>query len=251
MGNYNLEYAEKYDQLWRYSESLFQPQLRLALQKLEIKQKPLMLDVGCGAGHHTLFLEKSFDGKTIGIDIAIGMLKQVQKKGVDIRLLRACGENIPLVSNVVDLLFISYVLHQSEEKYKFISEVYRVLKRSGHIAILTSSHSQLRGDLVHQYFPGILEINLKRFPSLDEIKEMLSKAGFKETSSSEISIKKEASVEEIVERIKGKPMSVFKLLSEKDFQRGLRTFEKKLELKYKEKITYTDAASLITATKPV
>nr|MDO8081251.1 methyltransferase domain-containing protein [Candidatus Freyarchaeota archaeon] len=247
--NYNSRYAGKYDQIWDLPESLFQPQLRLVLQKLEIKHKPRILDVGCGAGHHTLFLENSFDGETIGLDTSIGMLKQIQKKGAEIKLLRACGENIPLMNNVVNLVFISYVLHQSEEKEKLISEAYRVLKRNGHTAILTSSHNQLRSDLVHQYFPRILEINLKRFPPLDEIKEMLNRAGFKNVSFSEISVKQEASAEEIIERIKGKPMSVFNLLSEEEFQSGLRSFIKNLRSKYKDKLTYKDSSSLITANK--
>lgn len=247
--NYNSRYAGKYDQLWEFPESLFQPQLRLVLQKLEINQKPCILDAGCGAGHHTLFLENSFDGETIGLDTSIGMLKQIQKKGAEVKLLRACGENIPLVSNVVNLVFMSYVLHQSEEKYKLISEAYRVLKRNGHITILTSSHNQLRSDIVHQYFPRILEINLKRFPPLDEIKEMLNRAGFKNVSFSEISVKQEASAKEIIERIKGKPMSVFKLLSEEDFQSALGAFEKNLRSKYKDKMTYKDSSSLIIANK--
>ena len=249
--NYNSRYARKYDQLWEFPESLYQPQIRLALQKLEIKRKPRILDVGCGAGHHTFFLENSFDGETIGLDPSIGMLKQIKKKGTEIKLLLACGENIPLVNNVLNLVFMSYVLHQSKEKERLISEAYRVLKRNGHIAILTSSHGQLRSDFVHQYFPRILEINLKRFPPLDEIKGMLTKAGFKGVNFSEISIKQKVLSKEIIERIKGKYMSVFKLLSEEDFQSGLKTFERNIKSKYKDKVTYKDSSSLIIATKLV
>lgn len=120
------------------------------------------------------------------------MLKQIKEKGTEIKLLRARGEAIPLRCSVVDLVFMSYVLHQSEMKDRFISEAYRVLKKNGHVAILTNSHSQLKNDLVHQYFPRILEINLKRFPPLNEIKKMLTKAGFKNVNFSEISIKQEA-----------------------------------------------------------
>ncbi len=249
--NYNSGYARKYDHLWKFPESLYQPQLRLALQKLGIKQKPHILDVGCGAGNHALFLQNFFDGETIGLDASIAMLKQIKEKGTEIKLLRACGENIPLVHSVFNLVFMSYVLHQSEMKDRFISEVYRVLKRNGRVAILTSSHSQLRSDFIHQYFPRILEINRKRFPPLDEIKKMLTKAGFVNVNFSEISIKQEASVEEVIERIRGKPMSVFKLLSEDDFQSGLKTFEKKFRLKYKDKVAFKDSSSLIIATKLV
>jgi len=249
--DHNSGYARKYDQLWEFPESQYQPQLKLALQRLEMEQKPRILDVGCGSGHHTLFLDNLFDGKTIGLDTSIGMLKQIRRKEIEIKLPLACGENIPLANNVVDLVFMSYVLHQSEERERRISEAYRVLKRNRYIAILTSSHDQLKSDLVHQYFPRILEINLKRFPPLDEIKGMLTKSGFKNVNSSEISIKREDSVEEIIERVKGKHMSVLKLLSEKDFQSGLKIFEGKLKSKHGGRLTHRDSSSLIIATKLV
>ena len=247
--DYNLEYVRKWDQLWDFPKSLYQPQLKLALEKLKIKQSPRILDVGCGSGHHTLFLEGLFNSETIGLDTSIEMLTQLQKKTPKGRLLQAAGESIPLKDNIIALVFMSYVLHLAREKERLISEVYRVLTRNGHIAILTSSHEQLKNDLLHQYFPGILERNLKRFPPLDEIKGMLIKAGFGEINFSQISVKQEVSGSEMIERVKEKYMSILKLLSEEEFHNGLEIFEKRLSLKIKDKLIYEDSLSLITATK--
>ena len=249
--DYNLEYVRNYDQLWEFPESLYQPHLKLVLEKLKIKTKSRILDLGCGAGHHTLFLEGLFNGETIGIDTSVEMLKQVQKKTSEVKLLQAAGENIPLANNFVALVFMSYVLHQAREKERLISETYRVLKKDGYIAILTSSHEQIKNDLLHQYFPGILEKNLRRFPSLDEIKGMLFKSGFKQINFSKISVKREISAEEMIGRVKEKCISVLKLLSKDEFQSGLETFEKRLKSKYKkDEIIYVDSSlSLITAAK--
>jgi len=155
------------------------------------------------------------------------------------------------MDNIVDLVFISYVLHQSEKKQMFISEAYRVLKKNGYIIIISSSHDQLRKDLVHQYFPGILEINLKRFPSLDEIRRMLIKVGFKKVVSSEISVKQGYPIEKMINIVKEKYISVLKLLSEKKFQTGLESFMKTLKSKYKDKVIYKDSSSFIMAIKLV
>ena len=247
--DYNSAYARKYDQFWDFPESLYQPQLKLALERLKIKQNSRILDVGCGAGHHTLFLEGLFNGVTIGLDTSIEMLKRVQKKIPKVKLVQAAGETIPLANNVVALVFVSYVLHQSREKERLISEAYRVLERGGHIAILTSSHKELKNDLLHQHFPGILEKNLRRFPPLDEIKEMLMKAGFKQINFLKISVKREISDDQMREIVKGKCISVLKSLSEEEFQNGLETFEKRLREKYEGKLIYEESSSLITAAK--
>jgi len=77
--HYNSGYVRKYDHLWDLQESLYHPQLKLYLEKMKIKQNLHILDVGCGVGHHTLFLENFFDGETIGLDCSIEMLKQIQK----------------------------------------------------------------------------------------------------------------------------------------------------------------------------
>lgn len=246
---YNSGYAWKYDQLWRIPESLYQPHLKLALERLKIKKKSRILDVGCGAGHHTFFLEGLFNDETIGLDTSIEMLKQVQRKTSKIKLIQAAGENIPLTNTIIALVFMSYVLHQVREKERLFSEAYRVLKSDGHLVILTSSHEQLKNDLLHQYFPGILEKNLRRFPPLVEIEIKLIKTGFKQLKFSEISVNREISAEEMIRRVKEKCMSIFKLLSEEEFQKGLESFEKRLSSKFKDKLIYKDSSSLITATK--
>ena len=90
-----------------------------------------ILDVGCGAGHHSKDLAKmGFD--VTAIDISVNGLLQGQKiaesTGVDINFMLADSENLPFPDNAFDVVFCSLILHHFPQKERVLSEIARVCK---------------------------------------------------------------------------------------------------------------------------
>lgn len=254
MIEHSTNHAERYDELWQFFHLGRVQQIRSVIEKTKIKPGSLILDIGCGTGTYTMPLAVLAQSKAIAVDSSIRMLRQMQGKLVpscDLALLQADGEQLPLRSNSVDLVFMSYVLHQVRDRRHILSEALRVLREGKNIAILTSSHKQLRLDMVHRYFPGVLSLNLGRFPSLPELRSLLGASGFRRIGLSQLSTVERTSLQALREKVEGKYLSALALLPEEQFQEGLRIFDSKLEQHFANgELIYTHSTSLITATKP-
>ena len=114
---------------------------------LKTKPKDLVLDVGCGEGRHSIHAALELNGvKVIALDANIDDLKTTQNK------LRATQEllnkptktitciqgdicNLPFASNQFDKIICSEVLEHIVPYNEALSELKRILKPGGHIAI--------------------------------------------------------------------------------------------------------------------
>lgn len=149
---------------------------------------------------------------------------------------------------------MTLVIHQIGNKKKTINEIHRVLKKNGRLVIITKSHGQLRKSTIWD-FPKVRPIDLKRFPTIPMLKQTVSSAGFENVhhhviSRGTVSI----SIDEYLEKTKKRFLSTLTLLSEEDFQKGLKIFEKKLREKYGKKtggnkITYENEYTFVVGKK--
>ena len=107
-----------------------------------IKEGDTVVDLGSGAGND-VFVARAFTGakgKVIGIDMTESMiekaLQNIKKTGfdnVDFRLGEI--ENIPVDTNMVDVVISNCVLNLVPNKEKAFAEIYRILKPGGHFCI--------------------------------------------------------------------------------------------------------------------
>jgi SAM-dependent methyltransferase len=108
----------------------------------KIKEGDTVIDLGSGAGNDC-FVARRFTGekgKVIGIDFTEAMIararENAEKMGynnVEFRL--GDIEDMPVTSNKADVIVSNCVLNLVPNKYKVISEIYRVLKPGGHFSI--------------------------------------------------------------------------------------------------------------------
>ncbi len=199
----------------------------------------IVLDVGCGTGIYTIPLAKKTDAVIFGLDSAREMIKKARTKEDSHRVEWQIGdaENLPFDNAHFDCAIMTMMIHQTIDKKKIIDEVYRVLKKNGTLVIMTKSHGQLRRSIIMD-FPKTRQIDLKRFPPIHRLKYMLLSAGFGNTRYHVVSrgtIK--VSIVEYLEKIRKKFISTLTLLSEEEFQKGLKIFEKKLREKWEKKGT--------------
>ena len=101
--------------------------------------KLLMIDVGCGAGKFYNGLESAVD-LYIGVDPSDRMLLRSAKSRNQFSV-RGVGEDLPLQSNIANVVLLKSVLDQCYDPRQVISESYRVLKNGGWLLISLSNRN--------------------------------------------------------------------------------------------------------------
>jgi ubiquinone/menaquinone biosynthesis C-methylase UbiE len=145
----------------------------LGLQKLKVGEGERVLEIGSGTGYGLLALARSAgeSGKVYGIDLSSRMLhltrKKMIKKGVENHVVLVQGDalQLPFKSALFDVLFMSYTLElfDTPEIPQLLSECMRVLRKSGHICVISLSKagrsSRMRNlyEWGHRKFPRLLD----------------------------------------------------------------------------------------------
>lgn len=113
------------------------------LINLNLKEGDIMADIGCGIGYFTIPASKIVgeSGKIFAMDISSEMLQDVEIKINEdsisnIEPILTEENNLKLEDNAVTFAFISFVLHEADEKENFLSEIKRIISPEGKIAIV-------------------------------------------------------------------------------------------------------------------
>jgi SAM-dependent methyltransferase len=107
-----------------------------------IQEGETVLDIGCGTGVDTLIaaIMVGPEGKVVGIDMVPEMLERAMKNLNETILSNvtfqpASAENLPFPDESFDVVISNGVFNLIPDKVKALSEVLRVLKRSGRLMI--------------------------------------------------------------------------------------------------------------------
>ena len=149
-----------------------------------IKEGDTVIDLGSGAGNDAFIARKIVGekGRVLGIDFTEAMIKKARVNAeklnfnnVEFRL--GDIDDIPVTSNYANVIVSNCVLNLVPNKYKVISEIYRVLRPGGHFSI---SDIVLEGNLpdkwkeVAELYAGCVSGAVQKQVYLEMIKE----AGF-------------------------------------------------------------------------
>jgi arsenite methyltransferase len=117
-----------------------------------IKNGDTVVDLGCGAGND-IFVARPYageNGKLIGIDFTDEMLEKANKNKMklgleNVEFRKGEIENLPIDSNVADVVISNCVLNLVPDKQKAFSEIYRILNNDGHFCV---SDIVIKGELL-------------------------------------------------------------------------------------------------------
>ncbi len=154
----------------------------------KLQEGEVVLDLGSGGGIDVLMASQHVGptGKVYGLDMTDEMLilanDNKERMGVhNVEFLKGYIENIPLPDASVDVVISNCVINLSENKEAVMSEIYRVLKPGGRLAIAdivaTREVPAALQDMVALWvscFAGALRI--------DEFERCLARVGFKDIS---------------------------------------------------------------------
>ncbi|ADV49541.1 bifunctional demethylmenaquinone methyltransferase/2-methoxy-6-polyprenyl-1,4-benzoquinol methylase UbiE [Cellulophaga sp. E16_2] len=112
---------------------------------LKKKNPTSILDIATGTGDLAINLIETGASKIVGLDISPGMLavgkKKVTQKQLDktIEMIVGDSENLPFDENTFDAVTVAFGVRNFENLELGLSEIYRVLKKGGTLAILETS----------------------------------------------------------------------------------------------------------------
>jgi len=202
----------------------------------DIKSNSKVLDIGCGTGRLLTNLLPT-ECSLFGLEPSQEMLREALSKGSSrgIAWIQGDGQRLPFSNEVFDCVYMASVLHHIEKKELALQEIYRVLKKGGRCVILTHSHSQIRRHVLND-FPGVIAIDLKRFPSVPSIKRSMSEASFKSVHHHVFHRSERTSTCRYLERVRSKYVSTLTLFNEEEFQRRFKVFQERVQRKYGNRI---------------
>jgi ubiquinone/menaquinone biosynthesis C-methylase UbiE len=113
------------------------------LGKLGLSPMDIVADIGCGVGYFTIPAAGMLDSENMvyALDTSDQMLEEVKKRmsaaGVsNIIAIKTSEYDLKLPDKSVTFALLVNVLHEIEDKVQFITEVRRILKAEGKIAII-------------------------------------------------------------------------------------------------------------------
>ena len=147
-----ITFAESYDHLEGYEqEADYGLGCGIPTEFAKISKGDTVLDLGSGAGND-VFVARSIvgdSGQVIGVDMTEAMIAQANENKLklgyeNVDFVLGEIEDLPVKSDSIDVVVSNCVMNLVPDKTKAYSEVYRVLKSTGHFSI---SDIVLTGDL--------------------------------------------------------------------------------------------------------
>lgn len=128
-----------------------------------------ILDVGCGAGPYTIFLNKN-NIKTTGIDLDDRLLKKAGRYLGNQYFIKASALKLPFNKNSFDVILMSEILEHLDDK-KAISEARRLLRSDGYLII--SVPTERYSTTIHNP-----EEHIREGYTIEGVNELLNLNGF-------------------------------------------------------------------------
>ena len=234
----------------RYVDN-YLPDIETSLKSLiESNGYKTILEAGCGTGRWISSLEE-VSKKVFGLDYSFDMMKIPKTNKSNLNLVNADAVHIPFKDNFFDLIFCVNAIHHFPDKEKFIAECKRTLTSNGMIAVFGVDPHIDKDWYVYDYFDSVYENDLKRFPSTDQLKNILQDLKF-EMIENRI-------VEKVFNQRTGKDIlndpflqknhsSQLANLSDEEYQRGVDKIKRQIE-KNPETVFTTSVIFYLTSAK--
>jgi ubiquinone/menaquinone biosynthesis C-methylase UbiE len=192
-----------------------------------------ILEIGCGTGQWLSELE-CYNAEKIGVDSSIGMLREAKKNSKKLNLICADANSLPFSEKRFDMIYCVNAIHHFKDKKEFINAAANLLEQNGTLSIVgVSPHNKNDKWYIYNFFEGVYEKDLLRFPSFEDVMNWMKDAGLKQITRSNA----ECVVNDMIGRdvfndnfLRKDQSSQLSVLSEKEYQLGIHKIEHALEI---------------------
>ena len=126
----------------------------------------------------------------------------------------------PCRDRVCALAFAVDVVHHITDLQRFFMESARILGPGGHLAVVTDSEHDMRQWSLTRYFPEILSIELRCYPSLALLHSLASEQDF-ERRQSHPQLGRSPMTDAFVDRLAARCSSAIRLLTTEQHEAGM------------------------------
>jgi len=250
-----------YDAISRYYDRVrgFGPQYHAGWVEAIVRHGGLrarrrVLDVGCGTGRYTSILAAKLGRPIVGLDLSAGMLERARDRSAlgdgQLRLVQGDALSLPFKEGSFDAATLFLVVHHLSDHRRLGRELLRALAPGGRALVMTRDHDEIEGSYI-ALFPGVLEIDLARFPRVDRLEGDLRAAGLVNVGHArEENPGYSMSIEEVMARVDGKFISTLSLMAEEQFVRSREVFRERLAARYGEGPVPTASFTFVWAERP-
>ena len=184
-----------------------------------------VLEVGCGTGLLAGALAERTAAKVWAVDAEPAMVEVARRRLPGARHARA--EALPFKNGWFERAVLRLVVHLLD-RGQALPELRRVLGPGGRAVIATFDLAHFDGFWLDRLFPRLREIDLARFPAPGTLSRELEAAGFAATRVVPVPLASHVSREAALEKIRGRHISTFDLLSEDEIAEGTARAEREL-----------------------
>jgi ubiquinone/menaquinone biosynthesis C-methylase UbiE len=220
--------------------------------KLKLKSKINMADIGCGDGRYSQEFLNCFDNTFYihCIDYNANMLKSLQEHLTEQKITNFCtregnADRLPLDNKTIDCIVTFNAIHHFDVP-KFLSESLRSLKDDGQIFIYTRLRTQNSKSVWGKHFPLFTEMETRLY-ELDELQSHINNADMKINSSKVFQYPRTSSLDRLVDQAKSNHYSTFAIYEKKSFEESLEIFKENIKNNFDdlEQIQWTDENILL------
>jgi demethylmenaquinone methyltransferase/2-methoxy-6-polyprenyl-1,4-benzoquinol methylase len=153
-----------------------------------------VLDACCGTGDLAIACVRA-GGRVTGLDFSEGMLERARRKAPELEWVEGDLLSLPFPDDSFDAATVGFGVRNVEDLAEAISELRRVLRPTGRLAILEITRPRgLLAPFYRVWFDGIVPLlgkllpggsaytylpaSVRRFPGPEELAEMIAAAGF-------------------------------------------------------------------------
>jgi SAM-dependent methyltransferase len=197
-----------------------------------------LLDIGCGTGTFLAYVAPF--ARVWGVDPSPQMLAVARTKVSSVKA--GSAEALPFKDGWFERATMNSVVHLVDVARAF-PEARRVLEAAGRFAIRTLHSTWFDEYWLFDYFPSMRAADLARFQPPDELERALLETGFASVRHVPLFSAMSFERERALERIRGRHISSFDLISEEEFAEGLARAERELP----ERLDYERRFHLVVA----
>jgi SAM-dependent methyltransferase len=201
-----------------------------------------VLDIGCGTGRFLAQLAPV--AKAWGVDASPEMLEVARTRAGVAGLKLGTAEQLPFKDGWFERATMWLVAHLVDRPRAF-AEGRRVLAPDGRFAVATFDPSYFDAFWLNELFPSMERTDRERFPTGAELEHELRAAGF-EPRLLHLSQRGSLARADALERIRGKHISTFDLISDDEYEAGLARAERELPARVEYRVEWLVAVAVRT-----